>query len=81
MGTGLQDRVSQGNANGQQFRTAPLWGIGQRLFFLHDGRTADIGNAITAHASSGSEANQVINNFNQLSFPDKQALAAFLRSL
>ena len=25
MGTGLQDRVSQGNANGQEFRTAPLW--------------------------------------------------------
>jgi CxxC motif-containing protein (DUF1111 family) len=81
MGTGLQDRVSQGNANGQQFRTSPLWGVGQRLFFLHDGRTADIGVAITQHASQGSEANSVINNFNQLSLSDQQALAAFLRSL
>jgi CxxC motif-containing protein (DUF1111 family) len=81
MGTGLQDRVSQGNANGRQFRSAPLWGVGQRLFFLHDGRTADIGVAIQQHASQGSEANGVINNFNQLGLTDKQALAAFLRSL
>jgi CxxC motif-containing protein (DUF1111 family) len=81
MGTGLQDRVSQGLANGRQFRTAPLWGVGQRLFFLHDGRTADIGVAITQHASQGSEANGVIQNFFQLSLSDKQALAAFLRSL
>jgi len=81
MGTGLADNVSQGNADGQQFRTAPLWGVGQRLFFLHDGRTSDIGVAITAHASQGSEANSVINNFHQLSLGDKQALAQFLRSL
>ena len=81
MGTGLQDRVSQGNANGRQFRSAPLWGVGQRLFFLHDGRTADIGVAIQQHASQGSEANGVIGNFNQLGLTDKQALAAFLRSL
>jgi CxxC motif-containing protein (DUF1111 family) len=81
MGTGLQDRVSQGLANGRQFRTAPLWGAGQRLFFLHDGRTADIGVAIQQHASQGSEANGVIGNFNQLGLTDKQALAAFLRSL
>jgi CxxC motif-containing protein (DUF1111 family) len=81
MGTGLADGVSQGNANGRQFRTAPLWGVGQRLFFLHDGRTNDIGVAITQHASSGSEANGVIQNFNQLSLSDKQAVAAYLRSL
>ena len=35
---GLADGVSQGSAAGDQFRTAPLWGLGQRLFFLHDGR-------------------------------------------
>ena len=81
MGTGLADRVSQGNANGQEFRSAPLWGVGQRLFFLHDGRTADIVQAILQHASQGSEANTVINNFNQLSAADKQALVDFLRSL
>jgi CxxC motif-containing protein (DUF1111 family) len=81
MGTGLADNVSQGNANGRQFRTAPLWGVGQRLFFLHDGRTNDLDRAIRQHASSGSEANAVINNYNNLGFTDKQALAAFLRSL
>ena len=29
-------------AQGDMFRTTPLWGIGQRLFFLHDGRTSDL---------------------------------------
>jgi CxxC motif-containing protein (DUF1111 family) len=81
MGAGLADNVSQGAANGQQFRTAPLWGIGQRLFFLHDGRTNNLVTAITQHASSGSEANQVIQNFNQLSQTNQQALINFLRSL
>jgi CxxC motif-containing protein (DUF1111 family) len=81
MGTGLQDRVSQGAANGQQFRTAPLWGLGQRRFFLHDGRTANLVTAIAAHASAGSEANQVISNFNLLSVSDRQAIINYLRSL
>jgi CxxC motif-containing protein (DUF1111 family) len=81
MGTGLQDQVSQGAANGRQFRTAPLWGIGQRVFFLHDGRTSSLVAAIEAHASPGSEANQVINNFNLLSPSDQQAVILFLRSL
>lgn len=35
---GLADNVGQGSALGDQFRSAPLWGLGQRLFFLHDGR-------------------------------------------
>ena len=61
MGTGLADGVTQGAANGQEFRTAPLWGLGQRIFFLHDGRTSDLLQAIQAHASSGSEANGSIS--------------------
>jgi CxxC motif-containing protein (DUF1111 family) len=81
MGTGLQDRVSQGLANGRQFRSAPLWGAGQRIFFLHDGRTSDIYEAIQQHASQGSEANNVIRNFNTLSLSDQQAVVNFLRSL
>jgi CxxC motif-containing protein (DUF1111 family) len=81
MGTGLQDQVSQGNANGTQFRSAPLWGVGQRIYFLHDGRTNDIGVAIEQHMSSGSEANEVIENFNMLSQTDQQALLNYLRSL
>jgi len=81
MGTGLADGVSQGTANGNEFRTAPLWGVGQRIFFLHDGRTKDLHEAIQQHASRGSEANTVINNYNLLSRDDKQSLLIYLRSL
>jgi CxxC motif-containing protein (DUF1111 family) len=77
----LADGITQGQAAGDEFRSAPLWGIGQRLFFLHDGRTTDLLQAILAHASPGSEANAVINNFNALSTIDKQNLLNFLRSL
>jgi CxxC motif-containing protein (DUF1111 family) len=85
MGSGLADNVSQGAAGPDEFRTAPLWGVGQRIFFLHDGRSGPANggllNAIEAHASSGSEANRVINQFNNLSNNQKQELLNFLRSL
>jgi CxxC motif-containing protein (DUF1111 family) len=87
MGPNLADNVSQGAAGGDQFRTAPLWGLGQRIFFLHDGRTTDLVQAIQAHSSNGnsqyqgSEANGVVNNFNGLSVSDQQDLLNFLRSL
>jgi CxxC motif-containing protein (DUF1111 family) len=90
MGPGDADNVSQGNATGDQFRTAPLWGIGQRIFFMHDGRTKDIVQAIEDHRSFSngtypdSEANQVINNFDNLGSTDlnsQQDLINFLRSL
>ncbi len=54
MGSNLADGIVQGNAGPDMFRTAPLWGIGQRLFFLHDGRTSDLLQAIEAHFSAGS---------------------------
>jgi CxxC motif-containing protein (DUF1111 family) len=81
MGSGLADGVSQGNASGSEFRTAPLWGLGQRIFFLHDGRTNDLNVAILQHASNGSEANAVIQNYNMLKSGDKQSLLNYLRSL
>jgi len=81
MGTGLADNVSQGGAGGNQFRTAPLWGVGQRIFLLHDGRTTNIVTAIEDHSSSGSEANTVINNFNALSATQQQEVVDFVRSL
>jgi CxxC motif-containing protein (DUF1111 family) len=81
MGSNLADNVSQGLATGSEFRTAPLWGLGQRIFFLHDGRTRDLVDAIEEHRGQGSEANQVINNFNQLPQAAAQALLDFLRSL
>jgi CxxC motif-containing protein (DUF1111 family) len=81
MGSGLADGVSQGGANGNEFRTAPLWGVGQRIFFLHDGRTKDLNVAIQQHASRGSEANTVISNYNMLPRTDQQSLLNYLRSL
>ena len=81
MGQGLADNVSQGAATGSEFRSAPLWGVGQRIFFLHDGRTRDLVQAIRAHSSAGSEANSVVNNFNMLGTFDQQSLLNFLRSL
>ena len=81
MGVGLNDQITQGIAKGDQFRTAPLWGLGQRIFLLHDGRTTDLVQAIKQHASSGSEANQVIKNFDLLTPSQQQDLLNFLRSL
>ncbi len=81
MGAGLADNVSQGGAGGDQFRTAPLWGLGQRIFFLHDGRTTNLLAVIQAHQSNGSEATQVEENFDSLSTSQQQDLLNFLRSL
>jgi CxxC motif-containing protein (DUF1111 family) len=87
MGPKLADDVVQGDAGPDEFRTTPLWGVGQRIFFIHDGRTSDIGKAILDHESEGdrrfqpSEANGVIYNYRQLNQADKQAIVDFLRSL
>jgi CxxC motif-containing protein (DUF1111 family) len=97
MGSALADGVTQGAAGPDEFRTAPLWGLGQRIFFLHDGRTSDLVQAIQAHFSGAecgllcillggtqipaSEANGVIHNFNTLTTSQKQDLLNFLRSL
>jgi CxxC motif-containing protein (DUF1111 family) len=81
MGTRLADNVSQGGAGGDQFRTAPLWGLGQRIFFLHDGSLTSVYSAIDAHRSNGSEASQVATNFFSLSTAQQQDVLNFLRSL
>ena len=81
MGKDLADGITQGSAGPDEFRTAPLWGVGQRVFFLHDGRTANLVGAIRAHKSQGSEANRVIDRFNKLSTQEQQEIIDFLRSL
>ena len=72
-------------AGPNEFRTAPLWGVGKRIFLLHDGRTSDLNAAIEAHANGGadssSEANTVVQRYNLLTTPQKQDLLNFLRSL
>jgi mono/diheme cytochrome c family protein len=87
MGQGLADGITQGQAGPRQFRTAPLWGLGQRLYFLHDGRTSNVLVAIQEHQSGNaanrdaSEANTVIGRFNALTEREKQDVLNFLRSL
>jgi CxxC motif-containing protein (DUF1111 family) len=89
MGTGLADNVTQGLAEGDMFRSTPLWGLGKRMFFLHDGRTSDLLEAIEAHVSNAatvngyppSEAAAVIRKFEALTVSEKQAILEFLRSL
>jgi len=90
MGPCDADNVSQGQAAGDEFRTTPLWGAGQRAFFMHDGRTSDIVQAVEDHYCPGnlqypaSEANAVINGgsgFNSLNSKNQQDLINFLRSL
>jgi CxxC motif-containing protein (DUF1111 family) len=56
MGAGLADNIVQGQAGPDEFRTTPLWGVGLRMFFLHDGRTSDLLQAIIQHASPAATA-------------------------
>lgn len=87
MGPALADGLPQGQAGPDEFRTAPLWGIGQRLWFMHDGRTNNIVTAIEDHYSLAnstyvnSEANAAVQNFNNLNATNQQDLIDFLRSL
>ena len=84
VGPRLADGITQGAAGPDEFRTAPLWGLGQRVFFLHDGRTTDLLVAIHEHRSgegSTSEANMVIDRFDALSPTEQQNVLNFLRSL
>jgi hypothetical protein len=64
MGSTLADGVSQGVAGPDEFRTAPLWNVGQRLFFLHDGRTKDLLVAIKEHSSPAADCITTTNSQN-----------------
>ncbi len=87
MGPRLADNILQGAAAGDEFRTAPLWGLGERIYLLHDGRTSNLVQAIEYHASGPnnqfgpSEANGVVANYNALTSAQQQDLLNFLRSL
>jgi CxxC motif-containing protein (DUF1111 family) len=68
----------QGVATGSEFRTAPLWGVGQSAPYLHDGRAATLADAIAAHDG---EARGARDWFLQLGPSGTSALVEFLRSL
>ncbi|MCX6381879.1 MAG: hypothetical protein NT023_20785 [Armatimonadetes bacterium] len=78
MGRNLADGIQQGLAQGDQFRTAPLWGASRRRFFLHDGRANNVEEAILHH---GGEATASRDRFTRLQERDKAALRAFIHSL
>jgi CxxC motif-containing protein (DUF1111 family) len=81
MGQALNDAITQGNAHGDQWRSAPLWGLSARIFLLHDGRTTDLMQAILLHDGPGAEAHAVIQDFQALTAAQKQSILDFLRSL
>ena len=93
MGSKLADDISQGQAGPDEFRTTPLWGVGQRIFFLHDGQSerSHAGNPFRLLTSVKcgrrvpgirSEWRHPSNFLNALPGPtDKQAILDFLRSL
>ena len=84
MGEGLADGQQVGDADGREWRTPPLWGIGltERVnghtFFLHDGRARNLTEAILWH---GGEATKARDGFAALPAKDRGALIAFLESL
>ncbi|HSD11302.1 MAG TPA: di-heme oxidoredictase family protein [Candidatus Binatia bacterium] len=84
MGEGLADHRPDHAADGFEWRTAPLWGIGlvetvnQHSFFLHDGRARDLTEAILWHGGEGEESREL---FRSLAASDREALIRFMESL
>lgn len=78
MGRALADGVPEANSGGDYWRTTPLWGLRLKKFYLHDGRTSSLVDAITAHAG---QAEDSVKAFNALNQQDKESLLAFLHSL
>jgi hypothetical protein len=78
MGAGLDDKITQGDATGADWRTTPLVGVGLRPRFLHDGRAATLRDALLDHAG---EASIVRDRFFELDEADQQALYRFLMAL
>ncbi len=84
MGEGLADHRPEGVANGREWRTAPLWGIGLtetvngHTFFLHDGRARNLLEAILWHGGEAEVAKQKVV---EMTPEERQALLTFLKSL
>lgn len=84
MGEGLADNRPDFLADGREWRTRPLWGIGLtqvvngHTHFLHDGRAKNIMEAILWH---GGEAENAQKEFKKLSTTDRENLLTFINSL
>jgi len=69
--------ITQGEANGSEMRTPPLWGLRLMTTFVHDGRVTTIGEAILAHDGHGLEARE---RCAALPATQQEPLLVFLRS-
>ena len=84
LGAGLADNLSEENASGAEWRTAPLWNIGLTAgvsggeAYLHDGRARTLEEAILWH---GGEAESAKEAFRTAPAADRAALIKFLKSL
>ncbi|RJG42612.1 di-heme oxidoreductase family protein [Motilimonas pumila] len=84
MGPGLADNRPEFLANGQEWRTPPLWGLGYlqevngHTFLLHDGRARNIMEAILWHGGEAESAKQAVLQFDKA---ERDALIRFLESL
>lgn len=84
MGEGLTDDRPDFAANGQEWRTAPLWGIGLTPIinghtdFLHDGRARSLMEAVLWHGGEAEKSRQAVE---KMSKKDREALLVFLESL
>ena len=84
MGPGLDDGVAERGAGSNEWRTAPLWGIGltqkvnPQATFRHDGRARNLEEAILWHGGEA-EASRVA--YQSLPQPQRQALLLWLRQL
>ena len=84
MGEGLADNRPDFLANGKEWRTQPLWGIGlintvnKHTFLLHDGRARSIEEAILWH---GGEAEKAKDDFKNLSKKQREEILSFIKSL
>ncbi|MEM9069530.1 MAG: di-heme oxidoredictase family protein [Myxococcota bacterium] len=81
MGEGLEDGVPEGDATGREWRTAPLIGLRYQTHLLHDGRADTVRDAIAAHRSEGSEANDSVARFDALSESEQETLVAYVEAL
>ncbi len=84
MGPGLADNRPEWEASGQEWRTAPLWGIGMTetvsgtAFYLHDGRARSLMEAILWHGGEAEPAREAVR---EMPAEDRDALIAYLESL
>jgi CxxC motif-containing protein (DUF1111 family) len=85
MGEALNDNYPEGDAEGKEWRTPPLWGLGLAAdsqggtgYYLHDGRATSLEDAILLHAG---EASGIRDNYITLTNSKKEDLMNFLNSL